>query len=65
MVEVRWNTSHHAGANAEARIKSRLKNIPASKPSAPQAQAETNPVRTITNTYFGGSQHAEGSKGDK
>jgi len=60
MVEVKWNTDHHLGANAEQRIKNRLK---PSSPTGGQEQKETNPVRTVTTVLYGGSQAP--CKGDK
>ena len=51
MGETKYNTSHHAGANAEARIRSRL------RPSSDTADAESvttvgnSPNRTVTSVH--------------
>jgi hypothetical protein len=53
VVDIKYDTSHHAGANAEARIKSRLK---PSSPGGGQEQAQTNPTRCVTTITYGGTQ---------
>jgi hypothetical protein len=63
--EVKYNTSHHAGADADARIRSRL------KPSNDTANAERvttvghSPTRTITSVHHSRvHEHGKPSPGE-
>jgi hypothetical protein len=64
--EVKYNPNHHAGADADARIKSRL------RPSNDTANADSvttvghSPTRTVTTTHLSGSakQHGSGNPGE-
>jgi hypothetical protein len=66
MVETKYNTNHHAGANADARIKHRL------QPSNDTANADSvtttghSPTRTVTSVHLSGSakQHGSGHPGE-
>jgi hypothetical protein len=62
MPEIKYDTSHHAGATAEERIKSRLRSSGGEGKST-----ETHPVRTVHHIHHGGQQHSGplyGSGGD-
>jgi hypothetical protein len=58
--EVKYNTSHHAGATPEARITSRLRNS-----GGPEAdhivQKGSGPTRTFTNIHHPGSARQHGA----
>jgi hypothetical protein len=51
MAEVRYDKHHHAGPDAEARIKSRM------KPSCGKVDATTMPTRAHDAVYPSGFQH--------
>jgi len=65
-MDVKYNTEHHAGANADARIKSRL------RPSNDTANADSvtvtghSPTRTVTSVHHYGSacQHGKPHPGE-
>jgi hypothetical protein len=60
--EVKYNTSHPAGATAEARINSRLKNSGAgAKPDITVQQGNSH-LRTITNIFHRGSHGGVGKE---
>jgi hypothetical protein len=66
MVEVRYNVNHHAGATAEERIASRLRNS-GDVPNADEVvQKGESPLRTYTNVFFSGFQgsHGEDNPGE-
>jgi hypothetical protein len=52
MPEVKYDTSHHAGPDAAARIKSRLRSSGGEGKSV-----ETHPTRTHHHIHHGGQQH--------
>jgi len=63
--EVKYNTSHHAGANADARIKHRL------RPSNDTANADSvtttghSPTRAVTSVHHSrNQQYGEGHPGE-
>jgi hypothetical protein len=65
MVETKYNTSHHAGANADARIKSRL------HPSNDTAHADSvtttghSPTRAVTSVHHSRNQtYGDGHPGE-
>jgi hypothetical protein len=66
MVEIRYNTSHHAGATAEERIASRLRNSGDAPNADAVIQKGDSPLRTYTNVYFSGFQasHGEDNRGE-
>jgi hypothetical protein len=63
--EVKYNTSHHAGATPEARIASRLRNS-GGEEADHIVQKGSGPTRTITNIHHPGSarQHGSGNPGE-
>jgi hypothetical protein len=61
MVEVRYNTSHHAGATAEERINNRLRNSGDAPNADAVIQKGESPLRTYTNVYFSGAQASHGA----
>ena len=66
MVETKYNTNHHAGANAEARITARLRNSGDTANADSITKKGDSPNRTITNVHSSGSakQHGEGNPGE-
>jgi hypothetical protein len=66
MSEVKYNTSHHAGATPEARIANRLKNSGDVANADHHAVHGTGPVRTHTNIHHYGSakRHGEVNRGE-
>jgi hypothetical protein len=63
--EVKYNTSHHAGATPEARIASRLRNS-GGEEADHIVQKGSGPTRTFTNIHHPGSarQHGPGNPGE-
>ena len=63
--EVKYNTGHHAGANAEARINSRLRNSGGEEADT-TVKTGTGPTRTFHNIHNPGSarQHGSGNPGE-
>ena len=49
MTEVKYNTSHHAGATPEARIANRLRNSGDTENADHVVQKGSGPTRTFTN----------------
>jgi hypothetical protein len=64
--EVKYNTSHHAGATPEARIASRLRNSGETKEADHIVQKGSGPTRTFTNIHHPGSarQHGKPNAGE-
>jgi hypothetical protein len=58
-VEVKYNTSHHAGATPEARIANRLRNS-GGEEADHVVQKGDGPTRTITNIHNPGSARRHG-----
>ena len=54
--EVKYNTSHHAGATAEARITNRLRNSGDTKNADVVVQKGSSPQRTFTNIHHSRAQ---------
>ena len=63
--EVKYNTSHHAGATPEARIASRLRNS-GGEEADHIVQKGSGPTRTFTNIHHPGSarQHGADNRGE-
>jgi hypothetical protein len=63
--EVKYNTSHHAGATPEARIASRLRNS-GGEEADHIVQKGSGPTRTFTNIHNPGTarRHGETNKGE-
>jgi hypothetical protein len=63
--EVKYNTSHHAGATPEARIANRLRNS-GGEEADHVVQKGSGPTRTFTNIHNPGSarQHGGPNKGE-
>jgi hypothetical protein len=66
MTEVKYDTSHHAGATPEARIASRLRNSGNAKEADHHAVHGTGPTRTHTNIHSKGNvlQRGPDNKGE-
>jgi hypothetical protein len=63
--EVKYNTSHHAGATPEARIANRLKNSGDTANADHHAVHGTGPTRTHTNIdHSRNEQYGEGHPGE-
>ena len=58
--EVKYNTSHHAGATPEARIASRLRNS-GGEEADHIVQKGSGPTRTFTNVHNPGSARQHGA----
>jgi hypothetical protein len=66
MAHIKYDTSHHAGANADARIASRLRNSGDAKNADSVTVKGSSPERTITNVHLSGhqAQHGPDHKGE-
>jgi hypothetical protein len=64
--EVKYNTSHHAGASPEARIANRLKNSGDTKNADHSVVHGSGPTRTWSNVHNPGSarQHGGPNRGE-
>ena len=63
--EVKYNTSHHAGATPEARIASRLRNSGDAKHADHSVVHGTGPTRTHSNVFNSrNQQYGEGHPGE-
>jgi hypothetical protein len=60
MVEVKYNTAHHAGGTAAARIAARLRNS-GGEGATSTVHHVTSPQRTITNLHPSGGQKMHGA----
>jgi hypothetical protein len=58
--EVKYNTSHHAGATPEARIANRLRNSGDAKHADVVASHGTGPTRTHTNIFHTANARTQG-----
>jgi hypothetical protein len=65
MVEVKYNANHHAGANAEARIASRLRNSGGEEADSITKTGDSA-RRTYTNIHHSANarQHGKGNPGE-
>ena len=66
MTYVKYNSAHHAGATAEARIGNRLRNDGDTANADSVTTKGNSPNRTITNVHLSGSakQHGPDNKGE-
>jgi hypothetical protein len=66
MSEVKYNTSHHAGATPEQRIANRLRNSGETKDADHIVQKGSGPTRAFTNIHHKGNvmQRGEDNKGE-
>ena len=58
--EVKYNANHHAGANAEARIRNCLRNSGDTANADSVTKTGDSPNRTITNVHLSGSAKQHG-----
>jgi hypothetical protein len=61
MADVRYNKSHHAGPNAEARINNRLKPSAGAGAGDEQITKGSGPTRTTTTVWHGGTARRQGN----
>jgi hypothetical protein len=63
--EVKYNTSHHAGATPEARVASRLRNSGDTAHADHVVQKGSSPNRTFTNIHHSRQQqYGDGNPGE-
>jgi hypothetical protein len=63
--EVKYNTSHHAGATPEARVTSRLRNSGDAQHADHVVQKGSSPSRTFTNIHdTRNQQYGDGHPGE-
>ena len=65
MTEVKYDRNHHAGADAAARVASRLRNSGDEKNADEHAVHGTGPTRTHTNVFHSGHKIQPGTLPDK
>jgi hypothetical protein len=61
MTEIKYDRNHHAGATAEDRLASRLKNSGDEKHADVHAVHGTGPTRTHSNIFHSGNARQQGA----